>query len=61
MWWLYFDMPSEKVVASVRRSFMSRLHGAFVWGYGHYAIFAAAAATGTGLAIAADQVAPTRG
>ena len=57
MWWLYFDMPSEEVVASVRRSFMTRLNSAFVWGYGHYAIFASAAATGTGLAIATDQVA----
>lgn len=57
MWWLYFDMPSEKVVASVRRAFMTRLSSVFVWGYGHYAIFASAAATGTGLAIAADQVA----
>jgi low temperature requirement protein LtrA len=57
MWWLYFDMPSEEVVASVRRQFMTRLNSAFVWGYGHYAIFASAAATGTGLAIAADQVA----
>jgi low temperature requirement protein LtrA len=56
MWWLYFDMPSEQVVGSVRKSFMTRLHGAFGWGYGHYAIFASAAATGTGLAIATDQV-----
>ncbi len=56
MWWLYFDMPSEQVVASVRKSFMTRLHGAFAWGYGHYAIFASAAATGTGVAIAIDQV-----
>jgi hypothetical protein len=35
---------------------MTRLHGAFAWGYGHYAIFASAAATGTGIAIAIDQV-----
>ena len=57
MWWLYFDMPSEEIVAAVRQRFMTRLNGAFAWGYGHYAIFASAAATGTGIAIATDQVA----
>ena len=56
MWWLYFDMPSEEIVAAVRQRFMTRLNGAFAWGYGHYAIFASAAATGTGIAIATDQV-----
>ena len=29
--------------------------GAFVWGYGHYVVFASAAATGAGIAVAVDQ------
>jgi low temperature requirement protein LtrA len=57
MWWLYFDLPLEHIVTAVRSAFATRLHGAFAWGYGHYAIFASAAATGTGLAVATDQVA----
>jgi low temperature requirement protein LtrA len=47
MWWIYFDQPAHDLLTSVRR--------AFVWGYGHYAIFAAAAAVGAGLAVAVDQ------
>ncbi len=57
MWWLYFDLPTEQIMAAVRSAFATRLSGAFEWGYGHYAIFASAAATGTGLAVAADQIA----
>ena len=37
MWWLYFDAPAHQVLTSLRR--------AFVWGYGHYLVFAAAAAS----------------
>src|SRR5919106_1118681 len=40
MWWLYFDMPAEQVVARARNVFMERLRGAFLWGYGHYLVFA---------------------
>ena len=29
--------------------------GAFVWGYGHYFVFAGAAAVGAGIAVAVDQ------
>jgi low temperature requirement protein LtrA len=54
MWWLYFDMPAERVVAAVRQSSADRL-GAFAWGYGHYFVFAGAAAAGAGLAVAVDQ------
>jgi len=55
MWWLYFDMPSTEIAASVRRSFTTRLNGAFRWGYGHYVVFASVAATGAGLALAVDD------
>jgi low temperature requirement protein LtrA len=56
MWWLYFDIPSEEIVAAVRRTFETRLNGAFAWGYGHYLVFASAAATGAGLGVAVAQV-----
>ena len=29
--------------------------GNFLWGYGHYLVFASAAATGAGIALAVDQ------
>jgi low temperature requirement protein LtrA len=54
MWWLYFDMPAEQVVARARAAF-TRLSGSFIWGYGHYVVFASAAAAGAGLAVAVDQ------
>jgi low temperature requirement protein LtrA len=56
MWWLYFDMPSEEIAAAVRRSFTTRLNGAFRWGYGHFVVFASVAATGAGLAVSVDQI-----
>jgi low temperature requirement protein LtrA len=46
MWWLYFDHPSHDLLRSFRR--------AFIWGYGHYFVFAAAAAVGAGLGVAVD-------
>lgn len=55
MWWLYFDMPTEEIAAAVRRTFTTRLNGAFRWGYGHYVVFASVAATGAGLAVAVDE------
>ena len=55
MWWLYFDMPGEQVVARARAAFTERLSGPFIWGYGHYLVFASAAAAGAGLAVAVDQ------
>jgi low temperature requirement protein LtrA len=48
MWWLYFALPAERLLTSNRES--------FVWGYGHYVIFASAAAVGAGLAVAVDGV-----
>jgi low temperature requirement protein LtrA len=55
MWWLYFDLPGAEVVARARAAFAERLSGGFIWGYGHYVVFAAAAAAGAGLAVAVDQ------
>lgn len=47
MWWLYFDYPAHDLLTSLPR--------AFAWGYGHLAIFAAAAAVGAGLGVAVDH------
>ncbi|MFD1117613.1 low temperature requirement protein A [Sphaerisporangium aureirubrum] len=47
MWWLYFAHPAEKILTSNRV--------AFPWGYGHYLIFASAAAVGAGLAVSVDH------
>ena len=46
MWWLYFAKESHDLLTSLR--------AAIVWGYGHYLIFAAAAAVGAGLAVNVD-------
>jgi low temperature requirement protein LtrA len=42
-WWIYFAVPAHDHLASNRQ--------AIPWGYGHYAVFAAAAAIGAGLEI----------
>ena len=47
MWWAYFDRPVHDLLTSLRK--------AIVWGYGHYLIFASAAAVGAGLAVNVDQ------
>jgi len=46
MWWSYFDRPVHDLLTGLRK--------AFVWGYGHYFVFASAAAVGAGLAVAVD-------
>ncbi|MEU4076558.1 hypothetical protein DEJ45_21230 [Streptomyces venezuelae] len=46
-WWIYFVVPAHDRLTSSRE--------AFRWGYGHYVIFAAAAAVGAGLEIAVEQ------
>src|SRR5215211_3016523 len=46
MWWLYFAKESHELLTSLRT--------AIVWGYGHYLVFAAAAAVGAGLAVNVD-------
>jgi low temperature requirement protein LtrA len=47
MWWLYFAKPAHRFLTSNR--------AAFVWGYGHYFVFGAAAAVGAGLAVNVDH------
>lgn len=47
MWWLYFERSRHDILTSLRR--------AFVWGYGHYFVWASAAAVGAGLAVAIDH------
>ena len=46
MWWLYFERPTDDLLTSLGRS--------FEWGYGHYFIWAAAAAVGAAFAIEVD-------
>lgn len=46
LWWVYFIMPSGRVLARHRER-------GFVWGYGHIVIFGSIAATGAGLHVAA--------
>jgi low temperature requirement protein LtrA len=47
MWWLYFEQHADERLSET--SFAS-----FLWGYGHYMIFASAAAVGAGLQVAVD-------
>ena len=49
LWWLYFDRPVHGLLVNLRK--------AITWGYGHYLVFASAAAVGAGLAVAVDQAA----
>ncbi len=44
LWWVYFDHESVPEINAAR--------AAFLWGYGHYLLFAAAAAVGAGLVVA---------
>ena len=46
LWWLYFDEPRDDLLAARRLPLL--------WGYGHYAVFAATAAVGSGLEVAID-------
>ncbi|MFE7898898.1 low temperature requirement protein A [Streptomyces sp. NPDC057424] len=46
-WWIYFAVPVHGHLRSNRQ--------AFLWGYGHYLVFASAAAIGAGLEVAVEQ------
>ncbi|GGS05772.1 membrane protein [Streptomyces aureoverticillatus] len=46
-WWIYFVVPIHGHLRSNRQ--------AFLWGYGHYLIFASAAAIGAGIEVAVEQ------
>ncbi|MDH6126586.1 low temperature requirement protein LtrA [Kitasatospora sp. GP82] len=48
-WWIYFAEPIHGHLRSNRQ--------AFVWGYGHYPVFASAAAIGSGLEVAVEYAA----
>ncbi|MEU2025046.1 low temperature requirement protein A [Streptomyces sp. NPDC016469] len=43
LWWLYFAQSAPRLLNSLRT--------ALLWGYGHYLVFASAAAVGAGLAL----------
>lgn len=47
LWWLYFERSAHEELTEIGR-------GAFLWGYGHYVLFAALAALGAGVAVAAE-------
>ncbi|MEO8695580.1 MAG: low temperature requirement protein A [Acidimicrobiales bacterium] len=57
MWWIYFDLPAERVVSGARTDFSHAQRAAFIWGYGHLVVFASAAAVGAGLAATVDHTA----
>jgi low temperature requirement protein LtrA len=48
LWWLYFLEPSGRGLADNRDR-------SYLWGYGHYGIFASLAALGAGLEVAVEQ------
>ena len=48
MWWIYFAKPAAPRLVSNRV--------AYPWGYGHYVVFASAAAVGAGVAVVVDNV-----
>jgi low temperature requirement protein LtrA len=48
MWWIYFAKPAGPRLVSNRE--------AFPWGYGHYVVFASAAAVGAGVGVMVDSV-----
>jgi low temperature requirement protein LtrA len=52
MWWLYFEVRGADVTTDVRDDYLTRGRGILAWGYGHYLVFASAAAVGAGLDIA---------
>lgn len=47
MWWIYFANSSADLLTTMQR--------AFVWGYGHFFVFAAVAAVGAGIAVSVDH------
>lgn len=49
LWWNYFDFTTGRAPEGSRSS-------QYVWGYGHYFLFAAIAAVGAGLALSADWI-----
>jgi len=57
MWWIYFAQPAEQVIERARDVSVDRPRpDSFVWGYGHYVVYASAAAVGAGIAVVVDQI-----
>ena len=48
LWWLYFLQPAGEGLSD-------RRHRSYLWGYGHYGIFAALAALGASLEVAVEH------
>lgn len=48
MWWVYFSKPAGSRLIPNKT--------AFAWGYGHFVVFASAAAVGAGVAVMVDRV-----
>jgi len=55
MWWHYFAKPAEVLLDRIRSAFGTQPRAAFLWGYGHFVIFASAGAVGAGLQVAVDH------
>jgi low temperature requirement protein LtrA len=51
VWWIYFARSSGDLLARIKEAGSA---GDYMWGFGHYFIFAAAAAIGAGLAARVD-------
>jgi low temperature requirement protein LtrA len=51
LWWIYFDRSAHNLLNTLR--------GSMMWGYGHFFIFAAAAAVGAGLSVGVDHTTGT--
>jgi low temperature requirement protein LtrA len=49
MWWLYFAKPAHEFLTASNRA-------SYLWGYGHYFVFASAAGVGAGIAVNVDLV-----
>jgi low temperature requirement protein LtrA len=49
LWWIYFDFSAGRAPGLGRTS-------QFLWGYGHYLVFAAIGAIGAGLALSVDWI-----
>jgi len=49
LWWLYFSEPAAE-------GLVKRRDRSYIWGYGHYLIYAALAAIGSGIEVAVEAV-----
>ncbi|MEZ5144632.1 MAG: low temperature requirement protein A [Acidimicrobiales bacterium] len=61
MWWSYFAVRAGEVTTAARESYLASGRGVLAWGYGHYVVFASAAAVGAGLDVAVGHLASDHG